>query len=98
MEIDLFKTLGQVAGIGGLSLGVFLLLFRDVIRKKIFPQLTKEQAYLLLKKISFYVWTVALAGIAAWLISMSVSGSTINQNVSGNGTGIIHTGQGDINQ
>ena len=34
MEAEVLKTVGQIAGIGGISLGVFLLLFRDIIRKK----------------------------------------------------------------
>ncbi len=37
MEPTLFKILAQIAGIGGISLGVLLLLFRDIIRKNIFP-------------------------------------------------------------
>ena len=49
LDTKLLEVVGQIAGIGGLSLGVLLLIFRDVIRKKIFPMLTKEQAYKLLK-------------------------------------------------
>jgi hypothetical protein len=30
MDADVLKIVGQVAGIGGLALGVFLLLFRDI--------------------------------------------------------------------
>jgi hypothetical protein len=51
MDLELIKTVGQIAGIGGIALGVLLILFREIIRKKIFPQLTKEQAYSLLKLI-----------------------------------------------
>lgn len=95
MDTSLLKIVGQVAGIGGVSLGIFLLVFREIIRKKIFPQLTKEQAYRLLRQISFYTWTVALAGIGAWV--WSNTHSEINQNAGGNGTAIIHTGTGAIN-
>jgi hypothetical protein len=38
MEPELFKTLGGIAGIGGIALGVVFLLFRDVIGRSIFPQ------------------------------------------------------------
>jgi hypothetical protein len=41
MDTELLKTLGQIAGIGGLVLGVFLLLFRDLIRKPISLMLRK---------------------------------------------------------
>jgi hypothetical protein len=37
MDAELLKALGQVLGIGGLALGIFFLLFREVIRKSIFP-------------------------------------------------------------
>ncbi len=61
MEPSLFKTLAQVAGIGGISLGVLLLVYRDVIRKDIFPTLTKVQAYQLMRLILILVWSIALA-------------------------------------
>jgi hypothetical protein len=48
MAVQILKTVGQVAGIGGLALGVFLLLFRDIIRKNIFPKLPPVEAYRLL--------------------------------------------------
>jgi len=67
MDAEILKIVGQVAGIGGIALGVLLLIFRDVIRKKIFPMLTKEQAYKLLRLILVLVWIVALAGIGAWV-------------------------------
>ena len=67
MDAEILKIVGQVAGIGGIALGVLLLVFRDVIRKKIFPTLTKEQAYKLLRLVLVLVWLVALAGIGAWV-------------------------------
>lgn len=33
MDDALLKSLGQIAGIGGLGLGVVLLVFREIIRK-----------------------------------------------------------------
>jgi hypothetical protein len=66
MNIETLKVVGQVAGIGGLALGTFLLLFRDIIRKSIFPSLTKEQAYRLLLLIVILIWSIAICGIAAW--------------------------------
>ena len=33
MESGLFETLGQIAGIGGIALGVFLILFRKLLEK-----------------------------------------------------------------
>lgn len=67
MDTDLLKTLGQVLGIGGVALGVFFLLFREVIRKSIFPTLKKDDAYRLLRLISVLIWSVAVIGIGAWI-------------------------------
>ena len=68
MNVELLKTLGQIAGIGGVALGVFLILFRELIRKSIFPTLKKDDAFRLLRLIALLVWIVALAGIAAWVV------------------------------
>jgi hypothetical protein len=67
IDVELLKTLGQVLGIGGLALGVFFLLFRELIRKSIFPTLKKDDAYRLLRLITVLVWSVAVIGIAAWI-------------------------------
>jgi hypothetical protein len=69
MTAELLKDLGQIAGIGGIALGVFMLLFREVIRKKIFPTLTKKQGYWIILVSLFLIWSVALAGIIAWIMT-----------------------------
>ena len=92
MDAELFKTLGQIAGIGGVALGIFLILFRELIRKSIFPTLKKDDAFRLLRLIALLVWIVALAGIAAWVFverrsEVSVSngvGAGRDVNVNGN--------------
>ena len=45
MDPALLEALGKAAGIGGLALGVFLVIFRNIIRKNIFPRLPAESAY-----------------------------------------------------
>lgn len=61
------KVLGQVAGIGGLALGVLLLIFREVVRKNIFPNLAQAQAYRLIRLLVTFTFITAIAGIAAWV-------------------------------
>ena len=39
---------GQIAGIAGIAVGIFLVLFREVIRKNIFPKLSKKQSFTIL--------------------------------------------------
>ena len=87
MDSEIIKIVGQVAGIGGLVLSVFLLLFRDIIQKKIFPQLTKKQGFQLLVLISVLVWTLALEGIGAWLLTENRSETAITQKID-----LDHTG------
>ncbi len=67
MNPELFKTLGQWAGIGGIALGVLLILFQELIRKSIFPKLQKADAYKFLRLITVLTWSVAVLGICAWV-------------------------------
>ncbi len=78
MDTELLKVVGQVAGIGGLALGVFLLLFREIIRKKIFPMLPPAEAYRLLRLVIVAVWSVAIIGIAAWVYAGQNSAKTVS--------------------
>ena len=63
------KLVGQIAGIGGLALGVLLLVFREVIRKSIFPMLAAEHAYKIIRLIVFLTFLIAAGGIAAWVVT-----------------------------
>lgn len=91
MEALILKEVGQIAGIGGLALGVFLLLFREVIRKNIFPKLPAREAYRLLRLITGAVWSVTIIGILAWVYDGSVSAAKVNV-----GPGSVGVG-GDVN-
>lgn len=73
----LLTAVGTIAGIGGLALGIFLILFREIIRKQIFPALTKNQAYKLIILISLLVWSLSIAGIIAWVINTDKADSKI---------------------
>ncbi len=66
MEVELLQALGKIAGIGGLALGVFVLLFQEVIRKNIFPMLSDDHAYGLIRQLMFLTFAVAVCGIGAW--------------------------------
>ena len=63
----LFEVLGTIAGIGGLSIGILIVIFKEILRLKIFPKLKKEKAYKLLQLIIIFSFTVALTGIIAYL-------------------------------
>ena len=63
---SILKIVGQVAGIGGIALGVFLLIFREVIRKNIFPNLAQIQAYRIIRLIVILTFFIAALGIGSW--------------------------------
>jgi hypothetical protein len=97
LEAELLKTVGQIAGIGGLALGVFLLLFRDIIRKQIFPQLAKKDAYRLLQLVAIRVFLIAALGIAAWVWTGTagsiIVGDDIDASCSSVNTGTVTNAQ-----
>ena len=78
MDASVLKEVGQIAGIGGLALGVFLLLFREVIRKNIFPKLPAREADRLLRLITGAVWSVTIIGILAWVYVGNGSAAKVN--------------------
>lgn len=84
MDLSLLEPLGKVAGIGGIALGVLLIVFRDIIGKKIFPKLPVAEAYRLLQLITVGVWSVAIVGIVAWVYVPHAS------------TGNVTAGQGGV--
>jgi hypothetical protein len=67
MSDSFLQVFGQVAGIGGLALGVLLVVYRETLRRRIFPQLTRDHAYKIIRLILVLTWTVALVGIGAWV-------------------------------
>lgn len=61
------NSLFAIAGVAGVALAVFLRVFRDILAKDVFPRLSKEHSYRLLRLLSILAWSVALAGIGAWV-------------------------------
>lgn len=55
MEIEIFKTVVPIAGIGGIALIVFYFLVKDIIGKNIFTSLSREQSYNFLKLVLFAI-------------------------------------------
>ena len=65
--MDLIEQLGKIAGIAGISLGILLFIFRDVIKK--LPIITQKDAYNTIKLVSWLTWSVAILGIFVWKYS-----------------------------
>ncbi len=73
MELRILETVGKIAGIAGLSLGTFLLLFREVIRRNIFPKLTPDKAYSLIQQFMYLTFSIAALGLFAWVYVSTTS-------------------------
>jgi hypothetical protein len=67
MTGDVLRTVGQIAGLAGIALGVFLLIAREFLRKDIFPRLSRPQSYRLLRMLLILTWAIAAMGIGAWI-------------------------------
>jgi len=81
LDANLFKVVGAVAGIGGIALAAVVYIFREVIRKEIFPQLTKDQAYRLLNRIIVYIFIIGVLGIIAYVVlNYQNNASALSQN------------------
>lgn len=72
MDAGIFKTLGETAGLAGFAIGLILLLYREIVRKNVFPTLSKRDAYRLLRAIAVLSWSVAILGIVSWVWSSSI--------------------------
>jgi hypothetical protein len=75
MESKLLSSLGKVAGLGGIALGVFLLLFQGVLQKEFLPKtgLGSAQAYTVILTLMILTFGIAGIGIIAWLIGRTTS-------------------------
>jgi hypothetical protein len=85
---DVLEIMGKVAGIGGLALGVFLFLFRDLIRRTAVGTLGPRLTYRVLRQFMFYVWSVAIIGLVLWFGS---------DTISSNGAVVLKWIVGDVN-
>lgn len=67
MNIEALENLGKIAGIAGISIGALVLIFNGVIRKNIFPGLTKEQGYTVIRMMIIAASLMAVLGLVAWI-------------------------------
>ena len=70
---SLLGVVGQIAGVAGIALGVLLLIFRDVVRKNIFPNLERHQAYRIFRLIITLTFAIAVIGIGAWVYTQTLA-------------------------
>lgn len=74
MEGKLLGSVGKIAGLGGIALGVFLLIFQGVLQKQFLPQagLTSAQAFAVILALMILTFGIASIGVIAWLVSRTI--------------------------
>jgi hypothetical protein len=73
--VQLFRTLGEIAGLAGLAVGLILVLYREIINK-VAPTLAPKDGYRLLRAIAYLSFGIAVLGILCWTWSLTISHRT----------------------
>jgi hypothetical protein len=60
-----------VAGIGGLSLAVFLLVAKQMMRTPVFSQMTGKHTFIIFQRTISFAFIISIVGILAYVISSS---------------------------
>jgi hypothetical protein len=76
MDLSQLKSLGEIAGIGGIALGVVVLLVRPLIAS--IAGLPKDARAGPVKLIAIGCFVIGAAGIAAWTISNQSNGRQVS--------------------
>jgi hypothetical protein len=81
MDFDWLKTSGAIAGIGGIAIASVAYVFREVIRKEVFPRLTKAQAYKLLNRMITLIFVIGVFGLLTYgVISLRTKSNNSQQS------------------
>ncbi len=85
MDEKLFEVLGKYAGLAGISVGLVLLIFRQIL-KTINPKLDNNQAYSLLRQLIYLTFFIGALGIASWVfVHQKDNPGNVPDNRAGNG-------------
>jgi len=66
MDLSLLKAVLSTPEFGIASLGVLMLIFRNIIKAKILSKLTQEHSYKVLDRIITFVGVIAMIGALFW--------------------------------
>jgi hypothetical protein len=88
MESKVLSSVGKAAGLAGIALGVFLLIFQGVLQKQFLNPagLESAQAFAVILSLMILTFGIAGIGVIAWLISRTTGRKT---PVSGPAMGIL---------
>jgi hypothetical protein len=94
MDLSQLKSLGEIAGIGGIALGVVVLLLRPLIGT--IAGLPKNDRAGPVKLIAIGCFTIGVLGIATWTISGQLKGPEVS-TLGNQSPGVISGGDATIN-
>jgi hypothetical protein len=75
---ELFRIVGGIAGIAGISMLVFMYIFRDLIKRRAFSGLTQRQSFQLWLALMALTTLVTVVGISAWLLSVLLAPKAVS--------------------
>jgi hypothetical protein len=68
MDLKIVEEAGKIAGLGGLALAVFLLLFMAVIKNtRLFSRMTADQTFKIVRQFLYLTFVIAALGLGAWV-------------------------------
>ncbi len=88
MEAKLLEGLGQVAGIGGIALGVVFLIFRQALRRRLAP----HQVTLVI----VLTFVIGLPGIGAWVSTDAEPAPSPRIETQGEKSPVVSDVEGDV--
>ena len=99
-DADLLTSLGEIAGIGGIALGVALYLLRDVIANAL--KVKSPEGHRTLRLCAGLAFAIGVVGIAGWVISEVSQGGRDASAQSGASTSgpqspIVQDTKGEVN-
>ena len=71
---DIFQIAGQVAGLGGIAIVVFLAIAKAIVGKT--REVNQGQSFALLNRILILAGIITVLGMISWLISLAITGDT----------------------
>ncbi|MDB5002861.1 MAG: hypothetical protein JWQ34_1086 [Mucilaginibacter sp.] len=66
--LDPFSAVAKYAGIAGIAIAIIFLIFREIIKKAIFPSLTKKQAYNVIRLIIICSTIIGVIGLTVSIL------------------------------
>ena len=79
MEATLLERLGKVAGVGGISIGAALLIFKDILGHKFLAEtgLAPQQAFAVVIALMVLTFGIAGVGILGWLVGRGAANKPV---------------------